>query len=180
MKISLLLLNLFLLAGVVRAQEPMPASDVLKAASAQAKKEHKNVMVIFHASWCVWCHRLDSAMNDASCKDAFTSNYVIEHLTIKESKDKKALENPGATELFTKYAGDKEGIPFFLIFDKKGKLLADSKIRDAQHPDGANMGCPAEPSEVEAFAAILRKTSRMSDAQIAAIEERFKKIKTTH
>lgn len=35
----------------------------------------------------------------------------------------------GATEFYNKYGGEGGGIPFFLIFNKKGILLADSKIK---------------------------------------------------
>ena len=62
-------------------------------------------------------------MDDESCKALFDRNYIIEHLDVSESPNNKNLENPGATELLKKY---KSGIPFFLIFDKKDKLLEDS------------------------------------------------------
>src|SRR5690606_25443283 len=91
--------------------------------------------LMFHASWCGWCHRMDDAMNDSTCKNFFTDNYVICHLVVKEMGDKKKLENPGAEELLAKYHGDKAGIPFWLIFDKNGNLLADSQER----PEGAGL-----------------------------------------
>lgn len=180
MKSYALLLTALLLTTFTFAQQPATSDDVLKAACQKAGREKKNVMIIFHASWCVWCHRMDTAMNDAACKEAFSHNYVVEHLTVQESKDKKALENPGAMEMLSKYGGDNQGIPFFLIFDPKGHLLADSKIRDEQHPQGANMGCPTEDGEVAAFTALLKKTSKMNDKELAAIADRFKKIKALH
>jgi hypothetical protein len=96
------------------------------------------------------------------------------------TKEKKNLENPGATEVFKKYAGDSSGIPFFLIFDKKGKLLGDSNIRaegEGLDKPGKNMGCPASDEEVAAFVALLKKVSKVSDSEAAAITERFKKNK---
>jgi len=81
------------------AQFTPTADAVLKEARAKAAKENKKIMVIFHASWCGWCHKMDTSLNDPSVKDFFQKNYVITHLVISESKDKKSLENPGAEEL---------------------------------------------------------------------------------
>ena len=52
------------------------ATEILNEANAQAAKENKNVFVIFHASWCGWCHKMDSAMNDPVCKKFFDDNFI--------------------------------------------------------------------------------------------------------
>lgn len=163
------LLTSFFLTSI-RAQEKS-ADAILNEAYKTAAKEHKKVFIIFHASWCVWCRKMDSSMNDQSCKDFFNKNYVIRHLTILESADKKDLENPGAMQLYTKYtAGKQEGIPFWLILDKDGNLLADSQISP-----GVNTGCPAKEEEVAHFIEMLKKTSPVTKDQIAAIEQRFRR-----
>ncbi|MES1220386.1 MAG: thioredoxin family protein, partial [Bacteroidota bacterium] len=94
----------------VFAQAPLSADAILKAAVAEAAKENKKVFIIFHASWCGWCHKMDSSMNDKACKKFFDDNYVIRHLVVHESKDKKKLENPGAAEMLKKYNGADQGI----------------------------------------------------------------------
>jgi thioredoxin-related protein len=180
MKIKLLLLAGILLISVVTfAQSPPPAAGrIMDESYKQAAEEGKNVMIIFHASWCGWCKKFEASINDPSCKDFFDKNFVIRHLDILEQADKKSLENPGASDLFNKYAGQGSGIPFFLIFDKKGVLLADSKKRapgDGFDKPGQNIGCPASDEEVAEFIKILNKTARISDTEITAITERFKK-----
>jgi thioredoxin-related protein len=177
--------KLFILAGIlffsltVTAQETPESSDKIMAEAYKlAAKEKKNVMVVFHASWCGWCKKFDASITDPLCKDFFDKSFVIRHLDILEQTAKKNLENPGATDLFNKYGGQGSGIPFFLIFDKKGKLLADSKIRaegDGPEKPGKNMGCPASDDEVAEFIKVLKKTSKISDAEIIAVTERFKK-----
>jgi thiol-disulfide isomerase/thioredoxin len=166
---------LICLVGIIHAQPPS-ADSVLKEATATASKENKNVFIIFHASWCVWCHKMDSSMNDKRCKKFFDDNYIIRHLTVQESKSKKHLENPGATEMLAKYEGSDDGIPFWLIFDKNGNLLADSRIRySGEGPDkpGRNSGCPATQEEVDYFISVLKKTSHLSASQLSIIEKRF-------
>jgi thiol-disulfide isomerase/thioredoxin len=178
MKASTLLLTGFLfLSIVVKSQSPEPADTILKEAGSVAAKENKNVFVLFHASWCGWCHKMDTAMNDNSVKKFFTDNYVIRHLVVYESKGKENLENPGALDLLKKYKGDEKGIPYWLIFDKNGKLLADSKLR----PDGGgletgdNTGCPANEKEVAHFVKVLKETSSLKDDELSVIEKRFRK-----
>lgn len=179
MKLSFLVFAFIMLFSIITKAQPAPlsADEILKEAYQVAAKENKNVFIMFHASWCGWCHRMDKSMNDEACKKFFENNFVIRHLVVDESDDKKNLENPGAVELRKKYYGDGQGIPFWLVFDKNGKLLADSKIRtEGAGPEtGENVGCPASVKEVEYFISVLKKTTRLNSAQLETISERFRK-----
>jgi hypothetical protein len=178
----LLLVFALIVSGISLAQEaPEPAGKIMEAAYKQAANEKKNVLIVFHASWCGWCKKFDASVNDPSCKDFFEKSFVIKHLTVLENGENKKLENPGAKELFDNNGGNGQGIPYFLIYDKSGKLIADSRMKYAG--DGANaqlknMGCPAQDEEVAAFIEILKKTSKITDKEAAAITERFKKNKS--
>jgi thiol-disulfide isomerase/thioredoxin len=178
MKFSSLIIGFVLFFSMaVKAQHlPPTAGEILKEAYKLADKEHKKVFVMFHASWCGWCHRMDKSMEDETCKNFFEDNYVIRHLVVDESDDKKNLENPGADELRKKYYGDGQGIPFWLVFDKDGKMLADSKWRqEGDGPEkGENIGCPAAENEVEYFISVLKKTSKINSAQLEIIRKRFR------
>lgn len=171
MKIKILFISLaFLFIQQAQSQESTKA--ILDQAYNQAKIENKNVFVLFTASWCGWCKKMDANMNEAATKQIFDDNYVIKHLVVQENGDKKNLENPGAMELLTKYKGEKSGIPFFLIFDAYGKKIADSF--DAK---GQNLGCPASAEEVAEFVKILKATSTLSDEELAVISGVFQKKK---
>lgn len=176
MKRSLiLLLTSFLFVTDIQAQTPPSADAVLKEAYQRAAVEKKNVFVIFHASWCAWCHKMDSSINDPFIKRFFADNYVITHLVVYESKGKEKLENPGALDLLTRYGGADFGIPFWLVFDKDGKLLADSKYK-AEDGDNReeNIGCPANEKEVAAFIKVLKQTSSLTAGQLEIIRLRFR------
>ncbi|RYY31698.1 MAG: thioredoxin family protein [Chitinophagaceae bacterium] len=179
MKRSLLSAAAFILAlHSLQAQAPLSASQIITSASSQAKKENKNIFIIFHASWCVWCHRMDTAMNDPAVSRYFTDNYVVKHMTVLESKDKKQLENPGAEALMKKYSGESSGIPFWIVLDKNGDYIYDSRARTADDQPGANVGCPASEPEVAHFITILKKSSTIDAEGLEAIRKRFRKIET--
>jgi thioredoxin-related protein len=175
-KIFLPLAVLFGFAFSSLAQTTPTADDILKAAYEKAAKENKYVFVIFHASWCGWCHKMDASLNDSTCKKFFDDSYVFAHLVVSESKDKVYLENPGAEEFKTKYNGKDQGLPFWLLFDKGGKLVSDSKMRKpGEGPDeGENTGCPAAENEVQFFLNLLKKTSHLTSAQLEIIGKRFR------
>ena len=167
MKNTLLILgSLFLCLQLSFAQES--CSDLMNKGYEQAAKENKNVFVIFHASWCGWCKKMEKNINDEKCKDFFNSNYIFVYLTVKETDVNKHLENPGALKLLKKYKGENEGIPFWLIFDKEGSLIGDSFNKE-----GKNMGCPASTEEVEQFAEILEKTSELTEDELEIVKGVF-------
>ncbi|HLK15853.1 MAG TPA: thioredoxin family protein [Fimbriimonadaceae bacterium] len=160
---ALRLLGLFALATTAfAAGTPPSAESLLKAAEIKAGHEHKNVFLVFHASWCGWCHKLDDLMTGAEFKHAFDKSYVIVHVTILENEPAQKLnENPGGKELYTSLGGG-DGIPFFAIFNPKGTKLGDSNAPK-------NIGYPAEPNEVVHFMDLMQKTSHMTAQEQAAL-----------
>jgi hypothetical protein len=181
--ILLLALILFSASTISFAQTTMPTTEtVLKQAYNQAAKENKKVLLIFHASWCGWCKKMEASLNDPTCKKMFDDNYVITRLDVLEQPAKADLENPGSLDQLKKYKGEKSGLPFWVVLDAKGTLLADSQIRPkgaSLNTPGESMGCPAETSEVAYFAQILKATSKLNDEQLAVISKRFALNKPT-
>ncbi|HET6721442.1 MAG TPA: thioredoxin family protein [Chitinophagaceae bacterium] len=169
---------LFISATSVFAQKvPLSAEEITKEAFETAQKQDKKVLIIFHASWCGWCHKMDTSLNDGSVKKFFDDNFVIRHLVVFESKGKKNLENPGALEMITKYNGKDQGIPFWMIFDKDEKFLADSRMTVTVNgvEKLQNTGCPATEEEVDYFIQVLKKTTSLKEEQLAEIKTRFRK-----
>ena len=106
-------------------------------------------------------------MNDATTKKYFEDNYVTVHLTVQETKENKKLENTGAAEYLAKLKGEKTGLPFFVILNKKGDVIDDS------FSNGENIGCPATDNEVAAFITKLKKTSKINEEGLKIITARF-------
>jgi hypothetical protein len=130
------------------------SAEVMSKARAKAKQEHKNVLVIFHASWCGWCHKLDDMLESKDAGAAMKKAYVIVHLTVDEAKDKKDLENPGASEYRNVLGGATAGLPFFAVVSPTGQVLGDSMA-----PKTGNTGYPAAPHEIDYFMGLFAKTS---------------------
>ena len=157
---------------------PETAEAIIANARALATAQNKNIFIVFHASWCGWCHKMDTAMNDRSIKKYFDDSYVIRHLVVMESKDKKGLENPGALELMKKFSDESSGIPFWLVYDKSGNKLYDSRAVDPDGKSGSNVGCPASVKEVDHFITVLKGSSKISEEGLTKIRQRFRKIET--
>ncbi len=154
--------GLVALGEVSQAQteaKPAPAAQLLSSAKVRARKEHKTVLVMFHASWCGWCNLLISVMNKPEYKKLFADNYVVVSLDVSESGAKKALENPGADKLRADLGGTNTSLPFYAFTDPQGKELANSNRVPVAHGAMANIGYPAEPEEIAAFDELLKKTA---------------------
>lgn len=152
--------------SLFRAQEN--ADAVLKTSLETAKKENKNVLLFFHASWCGWCKLMEKNMQAESTQAYFSRNFVLASVDVMESEKKKYLENPGGEKLLLKYAGRETGLPFWIILDKDGKILTDSF-----NEKGENLGSPASPEEVEIFVSKLQKTTAITPEEIAAVKKVF-------
>ena len=176
---NILTITLFLFIAFVSFSQKAPASAeaIMKEAYAVAKKENKKVLVIFHASWCGWCHKMDTSLNDPSIKKYFDDNFVIRHMVVFESKGKENLENPGALEMLSKYNGNDDGIPFWLIFDNNEKFLVNSRRTMTENgvEKLTNSGCPATKEEVDYFIEVLKKTTSLKEDELQNIRMRFRK-----
>lgn len=146
------------------------AEDILTKALTEAKSGNKNVLLMFHASWCKWCHIMEKNMNLPETKPVFDKKFVTAYIDVQEGGEKKKLENPGGEELMNRYKGKDAGLPFWLILNPKGEVLADS-FNDKKE----NLGCPSTAEEVDVFAAKLKKSAKMNDNELQAVRNAFLK-----
>lgn len=176
--LAVLAFTFFVYVAKVQAQPaPQTADEIFSNAVQKAKQQHKKVLIMFHASWCGWCKKMDASIDDPSIKKYFDDNFVIQHITVMEHGDKVALDNPGGQAMLEKYGGGEEGIPYWLIFDENGHLLANSKLNSGSNSqeEGHNMGCPTTELEVNYFIGLLKKNTSLSEEDAKAIHDRFRK-----
>lgn len=173
-----IVLSVFLSYAAIAQGIPKPSDLVMKTAYEKAGAENKKVLLIFHASWCGWCHKMEASINDPACSKFFDDNYVVAYLDVQENGDKKSLENPGGFDLMKKYNADNSGLPYWLILDAQGNILANSLMKadgTASNAPTDNVGCPATEKEVEYFANVLKITSKLNEEELAVIKARFRK-----
>lgn len=149
----------------------LPAREVLQAAQVKAAKEDKSVMVIFHASWCGWCKRLDKFMANEKYAPLFEKNFVVVHLDVMEHEaEKKKLENPQGDEVMKELGGENQGLPFYAFLDKDGKKIGDS-LRRGTGDKLENIGYPAAPEEIDHFMSMLALSAKhLSPAEAVALK----------
>jgi len=165
---------IFLFANLVTAQDykPQHADKIIEVACKEAKTTDKNVFLIFHASWCSWCKRLEKAIQSDELKKIFNEHFVIIHLDVLERGDKvAALENPGAKDYMDKFGGEKSGLPFYVFLTPEQELISNSNVM----PENSNIGYPGANEEIEAFGKLLKSSAiKMSDEQLETIQQYLK------
>ena len=137
------------------ASGPPPAQSVITAAVANARAEHKVVLIEFGASWCVWCKSFNAFVHAPETEHVVGNNYVVVNLTVQERGDKTPLENPGGADAMKGWGGEKSGLPFYVFLDADGKKIADSNAM----PDGTNVGFPGNTGELQIFLHLLDATA---------------------
>ena len=152
-------------ACLAAAETPQPADQLLSAAESSAAAQHKNVWVIFGASWCGWCHKLDALINSPDAGPLLQQRFVIAHVTVDEHGEKASLDNPGGDAMRKRLGGsDSSGLPFFAFVDPAGQVLANSN-RPVPGKAGENIGFPSAPEEVDWFMTMLRRAEPPLDPE---------------
>jgi len=171
--VRLAALPLALALCVSALASPPPAKTVLADAESRGRAEHKNVLVLFHASWCHWCHEMQKVMDKPDIKPIFDQNFEVVWLTALESDDKKAEENQGSEDVMASMGGANQGIPFFGVLDTDGKTIISSMAPQANKP-AQNIGCPSEADERAYFRRMLKEGApSITDSQLATIDKAF-------
>src|SRR5258706_3902415 len=110
-----------LAANFVGAAE-RPAKEVLDEALASAKRENKEVFLVFGGTGCAWCKVLDRFLEWPEVKPIFAKYFVVAHLQLGDD----VTSNPGAADIHSRYKAD-GGVPYHLFLKSDGTLIVDSK-----------------------------------------------------
>jgi thiol:disulfide interchange protein len=146
------------------APRPVSAEALRQAAEDQAAKEGKAVFLEFHASWCIWCKRLNEMLNDPLVKPIWDRHFVTLEIDSMERANKAQLENSGWEDLMREYNATNAGLPYFVFLDPKGTVLGDSR-------DPENMGYPGGKHDSAAFLAVVAKSApSITRAELSVIQ----------
>ena len=160
-----LALLLYLLGSALLAQNPTPANQVLEDAKSQAARQHKLIFLVFGASWCEPCHRMDAFLDAPEMRQILGIYFVLVKLNVAEKMGKHPeLENPGGKDLALKLGGANSkggliGVPFFLFVNATGEPIVNSRRPVEGLAGGKNIGYPAKPEEIDWFTAMLKKAN---------------------
>jgi thiol:disulfide interchange protein len=158
--------------GQSAGTSPEKTQNLVATALSNAASADKNVMVIFHASWCSWCKKLEAVLDKPDVHSTMDKYYVVVRLDVLERGDKKVLENPGGGEYMKELGGEKSGLPFYAFLNAKGEKLADSNVM----PESSNIGYPGSKEESAAFAGLLKKTApKMTEEELSGVMKYFGK-----
>ncbi len=175
------LLSLLLLA-TLPATAQTTADQILSEAQTQALGQHKNVFLIFSASWCGPCHQLDTFLQAPDMKAIVEKYFVIAKVHIDEDKHPER-NTPGGDALLAKLTGKDpkmSGVPFLIFVDSQGKAIVNSDRPVTGQPTGENIGYPFAPEEIAWFMEMLKQGApSMAAVEALQIETWFKKAART-
>jgi thioredoxin-related protein len=138
------------------------AREQVAAATAQAKREGKRVLLMFGGDWCGWCRKLHELFftDPAICK-----TLIDEYVAVMVE-----LESPNATELLKRckaaLSSDElqkgVGYPFLAVLDSAGNVVT------AQRTDPLEEGDHHDPKKVQEF--LSRWIATPKDANLVVKE----------
>ncbi len=173
MKTIALVLATLILAPLATLAKAPSADEVLAPAKAKASAEKKAIFLHFGASWCGWCKKLDAFLDRPEIKPVFEKYFIPVKLVVQENEKNKALENPGADALLKKLGGP-DGLPYSAFLDARGEMIVNSKR------EGANIGYPGQPNEVDWFLQMMKKAApSISQDDLKIIETALRKPSKT-
>ena len=86
---------------------------------AEAKKDHKRIILVFGGNWCYDCHVLDNCFHQPDVAPVVVKNFHVVHVDIGEEEE--ARKNG---DLIAKYRIPIEkGVPALAVLDSDGSLL---------------------------------------------------------
>ncbi len=173
MKTMALVLATLALNPLATLAKAPSAEEVLAPVKAKASAEKKAIFLHFGASWCGWRKKLDAFLDRSDIKPVFEKYFIPLKLVVQENEKNKALENPGADALLKKLGGP-DGLPYSAFLDARGEMIVNSKR------EGANIGYPGQPNEVDWFLQMMKKAApSISQDDLKIIETALRKPSKT-
>lgn len=170
--VSVALVPQMLCAATTAEQAQPSAQAILHKAEAEARAEHKNILVEFGASWCVNCHLYEHMLENSQIHNILGRYFVFVPMDTGEMPaDSRHHNTPGGKSFEATVGGKGAGWPYIVVLNDRGRPLIDSMSPDTKAPGGrTNIGYPVLPVEVDWFMTMLhRGAPAMTKAESAQV-----------
>ena len=160
-------------APLLRAQtSALPsASEIFAKAKTTAAVEHKNILLVFSASWCGPCRQFEGFLEDPQISPIMAKYFVTARFAVgEEIGHKPELNTPGGDFLRASLGGAASGYPYIVAANPQGQVLVNSYRPVPGSKTGENIGYPAIPAEIDWFMKMLQQSApSMSTEEAASI-----------
>ncbi|HEX2328378.1 MAG TPA: thioredoxin family protein [Candidatus Angelobacter sp.] len=95
------------------------ASAEIQHAIAAAQKQHKRVLLVFGANWCIDCHILDRAFHQPRIAPLLESNFLVVHIDVGQYERNLQLAKKYHAHL-------EKGVPEVSVLESNGTFLYSS------------------------------------------------------
>ncbi len=134
------------------AQTVHLAGAAVSDAVAEASGRQRRLLLVFHASWCVYCRLFDRLLTHRDAAPIIERHFEVLHLRAQErQKLRQDQQLAGADDVYHSFAPAGAGLPYMVVLGDGSKKIADSIMAS-----GESFGFPVEPAELNGFDVMLR------------------------
>jgi len=106
---------------------------LIAAALTRASAEHKRLVVIFGANWCIWCHRLHATMET----DPTVSGIMGDHFVLVDVDVNRRNGVNRNADVIARYGNPTRlGLPVLVVLDSDGRQLCTKDSGELEEGHG--------------------------------------------